>query len=265
MGVKIHFMRTLVTALCFLQLPLLLKANENLKPIDSKIEAVTVFLNGAQVTRTASVTLSPGTTQLLLAGVPAGINPQSIQVKGEGNITVLSVLHQLNYLNEQTQAQEIKDLEGRLENLQERKENENSLLSVYGKEEEVLMENKRLGSQNEAVKVSDLREAADFYRVRLVELKSKQLEKARSIKALDAEMEKINRQLREVRARKDAPTGEIVIAVSAKATTSARFVVSYLVNEAAWRPTYDIRVKDVSSPVALVYKANVHQTSGEER
>ncbi|MBD0257350.1 MAG: mucoidy inhibitor MuiA family protein, partial [Cytophagales bacterium] len=200
---------------------------------------------------------------LLLEGMPAALNTQSIQVKGEGNFTVLSVLHQLNYLNGQTKVQEIKDLESRLETLRERKENESGLLSVYGEEEEVLMENKRLGSQNQAVKVSDLREAADFYRARLAELKSKQLEKTRSIKGLDAEMGKIDRQLQELRARKDEPTGEIVISVNAKTATAARFVVSYLVNEAGWRPTYDIRVKDVSSPVALVYKANVHQTSGE--
>jgi hypothetical protein len=94
------------------------------------------------------------------------------------------------------------------------------------------MENKRLGSQNQAVKVSDLREAADFYRTRLAELKSKQLEKTRSIKGLDAEMEKINRQLQELRARKDEPTGEIVVSVNAKTATAARFVVSYLVNDA---------------------------------
>ncbi len=256
-------MRTLLAVLCLLHLPLLLRANENLKPMDSKIEAVTVFLHGAQVTRTASTTLSPGTTQLLLSGMPAALNTQSIQVKGEGSFTVLSVLHQLNYLNEQTRAQETNDLESRLEALGERKENESSLLSVYVQEEGVLMENKRLGSQNQAVKVSDLREAADFYRARLAELKGKQLEKTRSIKALDAEMEKINRQLQELRARKDEPTGEIVISVNAKTATAARFVVSYLVNDAGWRPTYDIRVKDVSSPVALVYKANVQQTSGE--
>ncbi len=262
-GVKPYSMRTILAVLCLLHLPLLLRANENLKPMDSKIEAVTVFLNGAQVTRMASTTLSPGTTQLLLGGVPAALNTQSIQVKGEGSFTVLSVLHQLNYLNGQTRVQEIDDLESRLEALRERKENESSLLGVYGQEEEVLMENKRLGSQNQAVKVSDLREAADFYRTRLAELKSKQLEKTRSIKVLDAEMEKINRQLRELRARKDEPTGEIVISVNAKTSTVARFMVSYLVNDAGWRPTYDIRVKDVSSPVALVYKANVHQTSGE--
>jgi prefoldin subunit 5 len=256
-------MRTFLAVLCLLHLPLLLRANENLKPMDSKIEAVTVFLHGAQVTRTASTTLSPGTTQLLLGGMPAALNTQSIQVKGEGTFTVLSVLHQLNYLSEQTRAQEINDLESRLEALRERKENESSLLGVYGQEEGVLMENKRLGSQNQAVKVSDLREAADFYRARLAELKSKQLEKTRSIKALDAEMDKINRQLQELRAKKNEPTGEIVISVNAKAATAARFVVSYLVNDAGWRPTYDIRVKDVSSPVALVYKANVHQTSGE--
>jgi hypothetical protein len=126
-------MKTILAALFLLHLPLLLRANENRKTMDSKIESVTVFLHGAQVTRTASTTLSPGTTQLLLGGMPAALSTQSIQVKGEGNFTVLSVLHQLNYLSEQTKVQEIKDLESRLETLRERKENESSLLGVYGR------------------------------------------------------------------------------------------------------------------------------------
>jgi hypothetical protein len=37
-----------------------------------------------------------------------------------------------------------------------------------------------------------------------------------------------------------------------------------MVNNAGWYPTYDIRAKDISSPVELVYKANVSQNSGED-
>ncbi|WP_316772794.1 mucoidy inhibitor MuiA family protein [Pedobacter frigiditerrae] len=37
-----------------------------------------------------------------------------------------------------------------------------------------------------------------------------------------------------------------------------------MVNNAGWYPSYDIRAKDVSSPIELVYKANVSQSSGED-
>lgn len=257
-------MKYFILSLALLFAPGVLPANENRKTVDSKIEEVTIFLNGAQVTRTAATNVPAGTATLVFGNVPAHISAQSIQVKGEGNFTVLSVVHQLNYLESQTRAKEISDLQNRLKMLREKLESENAMREVYSQEEQVLMENKHLGSQNQAIKVSDLKEAADFYRTRLAELKMKQLEVSRTIKALTQETENINRQLQELRAKKDEPAGEILVTTHAKAAAGARFTISYLVNEAGWRPAYDIRVKDVRSPIALVYKAGVYQTSGED-
>ncbi len=253
-----------ILSLILLLGPGLLPANGNRKEVDSKIEEVTIFLSGAQVTRTAAPSVPAGTATLVFGGVPAHISAQSIQVKGEGNFTVLSVVHQLNYLESQTRAKEINDLQSRLKTLREKLESENAMREVYTQEEQVLMENKHLGSRNQAIKVSDLKDAADFYRSRLAELKLKQLEVGRTIRTLSEETEKINRQLQELRARKDEPAGEILVTTHARAATASRFTISYLVNEAGWRPAYDIRVKDVKSPVALIYKASVYQTSGED-
>jgi hypothetical protein len=71
-------------------------------------------------------------------------------------------------------------------------------------------------------------------------------------------------QLQALHAQNDQPTGEVVVTVSTKTATPARFKLSYLVNQAGWHPTYDIRVKDINHPIALVYKANVFQQSGED-
>jgi Domain of unknown function (DUF4139) len=52
--------------------------------------------------------------------------------------------------------------------------------------------------------------------------------------------------------------------VNTKETTNSNFTVTYLVKQSGWFPTYDIRVKDISSPISLQYKANVFQSSGED-
>ena len=234
------------------------------KPLTSKIENVTVFLNGAQVSRTAATTLSPGTTYLVFNGVSANINTQSIQVRGEGNFTVLSVSHQLNFLKEQEKARETADLEEKQRDLREQMEVENTMLGVYQQEESLLLENKKLGSQQQAVKMTDLKEAADFFRLRLSEIKKKQRESTQAIRRLQGREMKLNAQLAALHNQKNQPTSEITVAVSCKNATNARLILSYLVNDAGWRPTYDVRVKDVSSPIAIIYKANVFQNSGED-
>ena len=49
-----------------------------------------------------------------------------------------------------------------------------------------------------------------------------------------------------------------------KKSRNSNFTITYLVKQSGWFPTYDIRVKDISSPINLQYKANVFQSSGED-
>jgi hypothetical protein len=70
--------------------------------------------------------------------------------------------------------------------------------------------------------------------------------------------------LRALNEKKNLSTSELLVTVTAKEATTANFQVSYLVKKASWYPTYDIRVKDISSPINLECKANVSQQSGED-
>ncbi len=234
------------------------------KPLPSRIENVTVFLNGAQVTRTANASLVAGTTLLVFDNISAGINTQSIQVGGAGNFTVLSVNHQLNYLKVEKKLEQVEALENRREALNEQIETEKIMREVYLQEESVLLENKKLGSEQQAVKATDIKETADFFRTRLAEIKKKQLEQKQAIHKLEQQVAQLTAQLTALQSKTEQPTSEITVTVSCKSPTTAKLVLTYLVNNARWLPTYDIRVKDISSPIAMIYKANVSQNSGED-
>ena len=64
---------------------------------ETKITDVTVFFKGAEVNRNVQLTLNKGQHLLLFDQLPQEINPQSIQVKSQSNLQILSVVHQLNY------------------------------------------------------------------------------------------------------------------------------------------------------------------------
>jgi|GEM_PF-2761385 len=81
------------------------------KNIESKIEKVTVFLEGAQVQRSAKVSLPSGKYELVFTNISPDIDKQSIQVKADNNVIVLSVIHQQNHLKEQQKQEEIKEIE----------------------------------------------------------------------------------------------------------------------------------------------------------
>ncbi len=234
------------------------------KTVDSKIDKVTVFLEGAQTQRSAKVNLTAGKFELVFNNISPAIDVQSIQVKAEGNITVLSVIHQQNHLKEQQKQSEISEIEAQKETLLEKIALQRNILNVFKQEETMLVKNQQIGGANNGLKAADLKEAADFQRSRLTEVYQKQMETDRSVKKMEAELVKMNRQLSELNQKSDISTSEIHVTVNAKETTNSQFTLTYLVRKSGWYPTYDIRVKDISSPISLQYKANVFQQSGED-
>ncbi|MEA5427788.1 DUF4139 domain-containing protein [Arcicella lustrica] len=232
--------------------------------VSSKIEQVTVFTSGAQVSRKAKVNLQAGKTELVFSGISPNIDVQSIQVKGFGNFTILSVIHQTNYLNEQKRREETSTLENQQASLKAKLRVEKSMLAVFKNEEIILTKNQSIGGSNTGVKTIDLKEAVDFQRNRLSEILMKQIEYEKTIQKIDSSIRTIDYQLRALNNNKEYATSDILVTVSAKEIGSSSFDVSYFVKKAGWFATYDLRVKDISNPIDLSLKANVYQSSGED-
>src|SRR5277367_1688805 len=100
--------RKLLLALAILLIAIASKADD--QKVESKVQKVIVFLNGAQVTRTAMVNVNAGTSTLVFGNISPGIDVQSIQVRANGEFTILSVKHEMNYLNEQVKQKHLEEL-----------------------------------------------------------------------------------------------------------------------------------------------------------
>jgi hypothetical protein len=93
-------------------------------PVSSRVEAVTVFLSGAEITRTARLGLDKGEHTLVLNDLPAEAVPGSIRVDGKatGGLDIESVDTRRRYIaradQEAVQA-ERKSLEDQIEKLRD--------------------------------------------------------------------------------------------------------------------------------------------------
>lgn len=239
-------------------------AQSNTDTITSKIEKVTVFLSGAEVNRTAQIDIAKGKNTIVVSDISPYIEKQSIQVKTDNKIVILSVNHAINYLNEAKKRASIIELEKNKTRLNEKTQKAKAMLEVYQKEEDMLLSNKAIGGENDGVKIEELKSGVHFFRERLTEIKMAQLLIKQNMVSYGDSISKIGKQLNELNSQKDQGTSEITIAISAKQKVSAKLEISYLIRRAKWYPTYDIRVKKISSPVQLFYKANVLQNSGED-
>jgi hypothetical protein len=230
---------------------------------ETKIREVIVFTEGAQVERIANVTIPAGRSEWVFSGISPQLEKQSIQVKTATGITVLSVNHQVNFLREQEIREDIRALEEKMQETEDKKDLEKSLVQVYKQEEAMLQKNQEIGGNN-GIKTPDLKEALDFQRQKLTEVLQKQFESQKKVRHLEKEVQKIRQQLAEINQRKDRNTSEILVQVSADKTLPTEISIRYLVKKAGWVPTYDIRIKNVSSPIEVLHKANISQQSGED-
>ncbi len=239
------------------------KANEDQK-VTSKPEKITVFLTGAQVTRGATVNILTGTSTVMFQGISPDIDVQSIQVHAAGPFTILSVKQELNFLNQQTKLKQIEDLQAQQKLIKDKIALQTDQLSISKEEESMLLKNQVVSGQNVNLDVLKLQQALDFQTQRLTVLRKKQQGINAELAALNETLDKFNRQIADISRGSTKNTSDIIVTISSKVATRSQFTLSYLVHNAGWYPTYDIRAKNVNSPINIAYKANVSQQCGEE-
>ena len=240
--------------------------SQEIKVVEVKtdVNEVTVFIDGAQVVRKKSIDLTQGKSILKFVNLSPFIDPKSVQVKVEGELTVLSVNHQQNYLDKIDKPKELQDLEKSLETIDSKIKQENTYLSIIKEELAFLQENRAIGGKNEQISIANLQQVSDFYSNKLTALKLKEIERNNTIEDLNEQKTNIQNQIKTLSSKKEFPTGEILVKVDAKKNVNFSFEFSYVVGNAGWFPTYDIRAKNINEPVQLIYKANVKQDTKED-
>ncbi len=257
-------MNTKWMQLCLLFFPFTLLAQSVKRvPVETKMEQVTVFMKGAQVKRTAKLMISSGKQEIVFTGISTDIEKQSVQVKADGKLTILSVKVQRDYLKEQEVREEIKTLQNKHLQLGEKITMTSKMLEVFKQEETMIIKNQDIGGATYALKPEELRQSLDFQRARLTEVLKQQLALQKEIEEMEKERNKLSNQLSEMNKKFDLSTNEIIILADVKESATVPFEITYLVQKAGWYPTYNIRVKDVVSNLQLEMNANVYQTSGE--
>lgn len=232
------------------------------KELKAAIKHVTVYPDRAQLSHETSVDIPAGKTVLKLAGLSPYIDAQSIQVKGYGDFMILSVNQQNNYLQNLEDLPEVKNIRGQIEALQLKVEDEKSAIAVLKEKEEFLKANRAILVKETQFSLDQLKNVMDLYTNSMEQVTTATLKKNRLIRDYEKQIKSLQDQISDKIEKGQLPSGEISVTVSAEKPVTGRMTFSYVVTNAGWYPSYDIRVDDISKPVTLFYKANVFQNSG---
>jgi Domain of unknown function (DUF4139)/N-terminal domain of unknown function (DUF4140) len=254
-------MRTLFFLVILLQF---FAASSQVKKIqaETSIENVTVFSSGARIERKSMVSILPGRTEISFPSLSNQLDQQSVQLKADADITLLSVQSTKDYLSQRKIDQDEKSFIDRTNVLKDKIDLDQKLLEVYKNEEAMLIKNQAIGGTN-GVKTTELKDALDLQRQRLTEVYQKQLEIQKRLSEEQTDSEKFKSQLKEISKKRDSINYIVTALVESKEMKNVTFKLLYNIKDAGWYPTYDVRINEVTEPLKVLMNANIFQRSGE--
>lgn len=247
----------LFTLIC---LTALFSTHANEYKTDSKIKHVTVFLRGAQIERSNTVAIKPGRHNIVFTGLSSQIDQNSIRLKGNGVLTILSIHFQKNYLKNNTTSKKVQAWSDSLKTLKRKKSDLADEQLILNEEKDLLIRNKVLASHGNHNSTEELIKRANFFRTRLTELTKKLSQKGRAVKKINETIARIQQQINQEN-RNNKVTGEVVVEVDAEKSTTANLSLSYMIHNAGWYPVYNIYGQSTTQPLELNYNAKIYQRS----
>ncbi len=234
----------------------------------SAIDAVTVYPDGASVTRVIALDLPAGDNTAVLKDLPLSLDPSSLRVEGEGGakLTIGSIDARPPRAAPPVN---LPELDKRIEALNDERVNLQGAIAAATARRtfaERFAETSPagLGEKGEARPIAEWRAAFAAVAEEVASANTAIRDAERKQRDIDREIARLESD----RAQKPPSKLEVRIDLAAAAATKATLRVTYAVRNAHWAPLYDARLdtgaKDRKPALELVRRADITQSTGED-
>jgi TonB-dependent SusC/RagA subfamily outer membrane receptor len=232
------------------------------KDVKSKISRVTIYSKGVQIESEAKFELEQGKFLLSFKNLSPFINKESVRVDGDGKYTILNVQLRNDYLNELEKNKEIVDLNASIQQYSDKIEDEETWIKILNEKLEFLKSNQNVTGKEQTINPEVFKSLNMIYGDNIEKFSLEVLKRQRFIKDYTQEVDKLKNQLNSLNSKNDLPSGIITVMVDSRQVQSSTIKLTYLVDNASWYPSFDIRFLNSNKPLSISYKANIRQNTG---
>jgi hypothetical protein len=232
--------------------------------LNSQIDEVTVFLQGAQINRSGSATIPAGTSEVIFTGISPLLKRESLQAGTKADVSILSVHYETKTTEKAQNREELSTLE---KSQLEKQEALNRLyvkLEVIRTREAMIVNLVNYQSEHPTATIDDVVKAEQIIATKLEAIKLERLQVEKQIELLNREVNQLNQKIAAMGTIYESIEPRIVIQVKSETELKAKFTVSYFVSNARWYPSYNLNVKNLDEPLVVDYQANISQQTGED-
>jgi uncharacterized protein (TIGR02231 family) len=236
--------------------------------VTSAIDAVTVYPDGATVTRVIHVDLPAGGSVLRARDFPPGLDPASLRVEGEGGARLV-----IGAIDARPPRADRPPFDPALDNRIEALRDERGALGDKIEAAKARKEFARHFAEASPAGIGDKGEARPLaeWRQAFVAVEEEVAAANAAIREAGRHQREIDRELTRLEAQRTADPPrkmEVRIDLAAEAATPATLRVSYSVRGARWSPIYDARLDSGAHgrkpALELVRRAEIVQNTGED-
>jgi hypothetical protein len=233
-------------------------------PLTSELKKVTVFFLGAQVEHQANAQLIKGKQEVVFTKLTDFLDPNTVQVKANGDLTILSVRTRKNFEDIRISNDKIEALNAQRLVLEKKEIALRDEYEILELDKELLMRNRDLKGQDKGIIMIELKEAYAFMHQKMNEITVRESAIYDELEKLTKEMNKLEQEIISQRSKPVINYTEIIVEIDVEKETDASFFFNYISPNASWKPYYDMRSDGIGKPIKLEAKALVSQNTGIE-
>ena len=238
--------------------------------LESRIDAVTVFPRGAEVTRVARISLTPGSNTVILDGFPGDIGLSRIQAMvEEDSVEVRSIRLDLQEQREAYDA-EVQRLEEAITQAQDTIaaiDDEIAAAELQLKFLEGLAQGYAANERSEAATgqadIASWQQALDSIGKGASGAMLSKREARKSRREVQKDLSVLEREL-ENKLDRRADSVRLLVSLASPSALETNLRVTYFQRQARWRSTYAAYLDTASSELRLTHEAQVSQTTSED-
>jgi uncharacterized protein (TIGR02231 family) len=232
--------------------------------VHSKIDAVSVYPDGATVTRLIDFDAPAGETVLVAGDLPAGLDPASIRVdmRNAAGVSLSGIDTASAYLDtpqpDEAAVKALRDLQDRRESLAGVGRALQAKQALIGR----FASSASFDSGKEGNNVAGLRSAWNAVGDDMIEVNE-------AIRQNGVQIREVDEEITRLQAKRDGrPQGQqrtqIRLSINAEQAAKGKIAISYLIGNAGWTPLYDARLDSGSGALEITRRARIAQSTGED-
>lgn len=232
--------------------------------IESQVKAVSVYPEGAQITREITQSLPLGKSILVLTGLPDHLNLDNLQLGCNKFQHILSFKLEKQYGKTKENTPEVVALKAKREQIQHKIKQIEKQLRLLKLKQELISKNNQLNSSSTTIPLEELINTIDYIDNEIETIEHNRLNLEIEKETLQEELNSLNSKISRIGNKRFKNTCNLIVSINNTTTKPTQYTLTYYLSNAGWTPSYNLRVDNIGQPLLVDYHGAVYQSTGED-